>query len=423
MPDSLQLSNFNDWYTDKVQRSQAWFVTKTPLLDSLGTWSEGEEVDQRGMRWYFMKEEAGGHSFPTTKQPSFNAPKLLQSDSMYARAMMYALPLIAEYRMIRDAMSGKETVRIKLADILKHYTEIGAQQQEYFACGDGRGVLAFGNSNLAVGANQTLNCESNPSTEPGHTKGAVRLRKNQIYQSFDQSTGLAEGTIKVTKQGKTSCTVTVMSGITTAGNPICHVNGFNKAPRGLTHLFGNHPRILQGRDTSVDDVMNCPTLDKVNTRLTIPDRNTAKTILVTYQNDSNARANLTWVTIPGIMTDLENQQYGFGRKTMNERAQDQAHGYKDADGATILEIANFDDDVHMGFLSDHVKKLNEMEWGEIDLDALMWRMLPGDNQSGSILFNRSWGCIWSLASDDFRSSVVIKRCSVSGITRQVTTGV
>lgn len=418
-----QLSNFADWYRDQLMKSAAWFVTKTPLLDSLGTWSEGTEVDQRGMRFYFMKEEAGGHSFPTAKSPSFNQPKLPQTDSMYARAMMYVIPLIMEHRMLRDAKSNKPNVLINMETILKNYTEVGAQQQEFFACGDGRGIMAFSTVSLAVGNAQTLTCDTTPANESGHTKGAVRLRKNQFYQSFNTTSGLAEGTFLVTKQGKTSCTVNVINGNITSGNPICHVNGFNRAPRGLNHLFDNLARILQGRDTSVDDVMNCPTLDKVNTRFTVPDRETAKTISVTYQNDANARSGFTWVTIPGIMSDLRKQQYGFGRKDMDEPAKDIAKGYKDADGATVLEIANWDDDRHLGFKSETVKKLNEQEWGEIDLDDQSWRMLPGDNSSGSLLYNKSWGCIWSLAVNNTRAAILVKRCGLSGIQRQIVTGV
>lgn len=418
--DAAQLSNYVDWSTQVVEDAPAWFVTKTPFLTALDSFSEDGEVSLIGKRFYFDKEEPGGHTLPTKSSPDFNRAKQGQSDSMYARAMMYVLPTAIEYRFQQDIIRNKPGQRMKMERYIKGITEVAAQQQEFFALGDGRGALAFSTSTLAVGAQQTMNCSTAAAADPGHTKGAVRLRKNQFYQSFNETTGNARGTIKVTAQGKQSCVVTVISGAVNAGDPICHVNGYNKAPRGTAQCLNNNPRILQARDTSVDDVMNCPTLDKANTRLTIPDRDTAKTILVTYNVDSGSRDNLVWVTTPGLMSDLRQQQYGFGRKDMGDAATDSPKSYKDADGSTIIEAANMDEDMHIGFKRDQLKKLTEIEWGPLDDSGGPWRMLPGANETGSLLSARSWGCCWTTAIKSARTGILIKRCTQPAVTQTVT---
>lgn len=418
--DAIGLSNYIDFTQEVIEQTAAWFVTKTPLLDALGTLTNAEDVNQRGKRYFFEKEEAGGHTLPTKGLPDFNRAKPGQSDSMFARAMMYVIPTVIETRMLRDAMSNKEGVRFNIQKLMKGIAEVAAQQQEFFAIGDGRGTLAFSSSTLAVGVTQTLSCHTAAAADPGHTKGAVRLRKNQYYQAFNATTGNARGTFIVRTQGKLSCVVDVLSGAVNADDPICHVGGYNKAPRGLLQCINNNPRILQGRDTSVDDVMNSPVLDKNGRRLTIPDRSTAKTILTTYNNDPSNRANLTWVTTPGLMEDLKQQQYGFGRKEMGADATDSAKGYKDADGGTILEVANFDEDCHVGILNDQLAKLDEIKFGPLDDDGNTYRMLPGQNSTGSMLNARSWGCCWTLANKATRNGILIKRCAQPGVVQTVT---
>lgn len=420
--DAAGLANYVDFYSDVIEKSAAWYITNTPFLDALDSFTEGDEVDQRGKRFYFKKTQAGGHTNPSKNSPDFNRAKAGQSDSMYARAAMYVIPSVIEYRMMRDAMSNKPGVRIKMADIIKDVTEVAAMRQEIYAVRDGRGALAFSSDTLAVGNTQTLNCHTAAAADPGHTKGAVFLKVDEYYQAYNATTGNARGTFIVRTQGKSSCVVDVISGSIAADDPICDVGSYNKAPRGILHCLNNNARILQGRDTSVDDVMNCPVLDKVNTRLTIPDRDTAKTILVTYNNTAGSRANLTWVTTPGLMADLRAQQYGFGRKGMSEDATDSPKGYKDIDGARIIETAVFEEDCHVGFKNDQLKKLTEIPFGPIDDSGGPWRMLPGVNDTGSMLSARSWGTAWTLAIKATRTGVLIKRCALPSVT-QVVTGV
>lgn len=419
--DAAQFANYADWYQEQTELVPSWYNLNTPLLDGIKSFTD-EEVDQRGKRLYFNTEEPGGHTLPSKGFPDFNRAKTGQSGSMYIRASMYVLPSVVELRTMRDLMSNKDGARLKMERFLKDLTAVGAQQQEFFAAGDGRGILAFSSSALSVGTSQTMNCHTAAAADPGHTKGAVRLRKNQYYQSFNATTGNARGLIKVRTQGKTSCVVDVLSGTVSADDPICHVNGYNKAPAGILKCLNDNPRKLQGRDTSVDDVMNVPTLDKADRRLTIPDRSTAKTIAVTYQADPSARADLTWVTTEGLMEDLRQQGYGFGRKAMDEAVPDSPKEFRDADGAKMIISPNFDDDCHAAFKPDQLKKYTEIPWGPLDDDGNTWRMLPGVNSTGSMMNARSWGTCWTIGVKTTRAGVLIKRCALPSV-RQVITGV
>src|SRR5438034_11101721 len=120
------------------------------------------------------------------------------------------------------------------------------------------------------------------------------------------------------------------------------------------------------------------------------------------------------------MSDLRQQQYGFGRKDMAADATDSPKSYRDADGSTIIEAANGDEDMHFGFKRDQLKKLTEIEWGPLDDSGGPWRMLPGQNETGSLLSARSWGCCWTIAIKSARSGILIKRCTQPAVVQTVT---
>lgn len=421
MPDAVtavNVSNFVDFYKQQLLKSEAWFNLNTPLYNAIDKF-EQINVSQRGVRMYFEKQEAGGHTLPTLSQPDFNRTKGPQGDSMYGYALMYALPLVIDIRTLMDAQKMKEAALFNVQTILKSYTGVAAKRQEYFVGGDGKGALAYSSSTLAAtGSGQTMNGETAAAAAPGHTKGTGRLKAGQYYQAYDETTFLPRGTILVETEGASSTVVNVTSGSVTTGDPICDVGGYQKAPRGLTWLVSDTNRIIQGRDSSVDTVLNCPVVDKNGTKFTPSDRETQKTMLVVKNIEAGARAGLTFVTTPGLMSDLRKQQYGFRRNDGKEAATDVQGKYQDADGNTILEIPDFDEDRHIAFKNSSIKRLEEMKFGEISIDGLEWRNILGANSSGSILWQKAWGCIWSLINTDFRACSLIKRASLDGIVTQ-----
>jgi hypothetical protein len=215
--------------------------------------------------------------------------------------------------------------------------------------------------------------------------------------------------------------VTLLSGVVTSGNPICDVGGYNAAPMGLTGLIDNTNRIMQGRDTSVDTILNCPTVDLAGAKFTVTDRETVKTMLVVLNMDEDSRSGLTNITTPGLMSDLRKQGYGFHRTQGDDAQVDITKIYKDADGTRIMEIADYDED-RSSFFKGAIQKHTELDFGDIDPDGLSWRNLPGVNSTGSRSFYRMWGTCWTLAIDDTMAVSTVKRASLTGITTQTVTG-
>jgi hypothetical protein len=427
MPDVTTVTNWVDWYQPQLVRSKDWFKLRAPLWNAIDEITTGEVVSQRGVRFFFNKNQAGGHSLPSISQPDNNRAIPSQSDSMWAVPQMYTIPLVLDLLLLNDAGGNngpkKAQAMFTIQDIIKQTTGAAAQHQDFFACGNGGDIMAYAGSSLAVvGAGQTLTCETAAAAAPGHTKGAVRLKANQYYQSYDTTTGLPEGTILVTSSNnKTTATVTLLSGVVTSGNPICDVGGYNAAPMGLTGLIDNNNRIMQGRDTSVDTILNCPTVDLAGAKFTVTDRETIKTMLVTLNMDDNARSQLTNITTPGLMSDLRKQGYGFHRTGDDAPAVDIGKIYKDADGTRIMEIADYDED-RSSFFKGAIQKHTNLEFGDIDPDGLSWRNLPGVNSTGSRSFYRMWGTNWTLAIDDTMAVATVKRASTTGITTQTVTG-
>ena len=310
MPEVDTVTNWVDFYAQQLVRSQDWSVLAAPLWNSIGEVTKAVEVSQRGVRYYYVKTQAGGHTLPTIAQPDNNRAIPSQSDSMWAVPQMYSISMVIDYLLMVDAGGDKgpkkANAMFNIQEIVSQTVDAAAQHQEFFACGNGFGILAYSSSTLTVvGAGQTMNCETTPAAAPGHTKGAVRLKANQYYQSFDTTTGLPEGTILVTSaNNKTSATVTLLSGVVTSGNPICDVGSYGAAPMGFSGLIDDNNRVIQGRDSSVDTILNCPTVDLNATKFTVTDRETTKTQLVVRNSNKSARSGLNNLVTPGLMSDL-----------------------------------------------------------------------------------------------------------------------
>lgn len=426
--DSATFQTMLDTYRENVEKAEAWFNNRAVLYNQIDTFTEAMDVAQNGVRFYFAKEGAGGHSALTLTQPDVNRAKPPKWDSMFAHCSMYAIPFMIDYRTMNDlgANGGakKESAMLGFKRLFMEYSESSAKQMEYLACGDGSGALAFSSVTLATpGPSLTLTCDTSADASPGHTKGAVRLRINEFYQSFDPTTGLAEGTFQVTSDNnKTQATITLLNGQITSGNPISHPGYYKKVPMGLTGLLDDTARLLQARDTATDTILNVPTIDLDGDRLTVSEREDAKTILVNLNQDTEARSNLTWVTTAAMMSDQRKQQWGFHRSTASEPAKDITRVYQDVDGSRIIEAPDFDEDRHVGFKNNILKKLQEFSFQEINPDKVPFRNLPGVNQTGSIFFSKFMGCCWTLAIKDTRAGVNIKRASTSGLQTQVITG-
>lgn len=427
MPETGTVTNWVDFYAQQLIRSKDWFKLRAPLWDAIDEITDAEVVSQRGVRFFFNKTQAGGHSLPSLSQPDNNRFISSQSDSMWAVPQLYTIPLVLDLLLIQDAGGNngpkKANAMFTIQDIIKQTTGAAAQHQDFFACGNGSDAMAYASSTLTVvGAAQTLTCSTAAASDPGHTKGAVRLKQNQYYQSYDTTTGLPEGTILVTSaNNKTQATVTLLSGVVTSGNPICDVGGYSAAPMGYTGLINSNNRIMQGRDTSVDTILNCPVVSLGNTKFTVTDRETVKTQLVVLDQDDGMRSGLTNIVTPGLMSDLRKQGYGFHRTEGAAPVVDISKIYTDVDGTKMMEIASAEED-YSTFFKSNLQKHTELPFGDINPDDLQWRNLPGVNSTGSRNFYRMWGTSWTLAITDTMSCSLVKGSSLTGITTQASVG-
>src|SRR5215831_3879238 len=103
MPDVDTVTNWVDFYAQQLVRSEDWSVLAAPLWNSIGEVTDAVEVSQRGVRFYYMKNQAGGHTLPTIAQPDNNRAVPPQSDSMWAVPQMYSIPMVIDYALMVDA--------------------------------------------------------------------------------------------------------------------------------------------------------------------------------------------------------------------------------------------------------------------------------------------------------------------------------
>ena len=184
MPETASVTNWVDFYAQQLLEAKDWFVIKAPLWNAIDEITQGEVVSQRGVRFYFGKTQAGGHGNPTLSQPDNNRAIPFQSDSMWAVPMLYTIPLEIDYLLLLDAGGAKgpkkANAMFSAQRIIRETTDAAAQRQEFYACGNGTGTLAYASASLTVvGAGQTLTCSTAAAADPGHTKGAGRLKQNQ----------------------------------------------------------------------------------------------------------------------------------------------------------------------------------------------------------------------------------------------------
>src|SRR5437899_3470636 len=100
---------------------------------------------------------------------------------MWAVPQMSSISMVIDYLLMVDAGGDKgpkkANAMFNIQEIVSQTVDAAAQHQEFWACGDGRGALAWASATLTVpGAGQILTCSTTPAADPTHTKGAVRLK-------------------------------------------------------------------------------------------------------------------------------------------------------------------------------------------------------------------------------------------------------
>lgn len=425
---NVDFANVGDGFRQAVDTQiRMYFENNAPGYNSFRKSTETKPITQKGFRIPVWTERPGGHTGYVPSNSSFNAAKPPQQESMWVFPVPYALPMVFEGAVIRAYSKGASDAIGSLQDTLGLYTAAATRRMDQMFFGDGTGSLAYSAGSIAAtGAGQTLTCTTAAAATPGQTKGAVFLEKNQYYQSYDPTTGSVEGTFIVTTPGKSTCVITLLSGVITSGNPICDPGGYKRYIRGLGYLISATNRDLQGLNTADFPNYNAPETDlngQTATPLTIE---TSKTTLQTRNNIEDAEANLTCHLTFAQHSVLRKQGYSLGFYMRNSADADTVKGvqkrYQDGD-TNFVRDANMDEDRFYFEKNEAFEMFEEMAFGEYRIDNLEWRNLLGDNNTGSDDWQRAIGCVSNPGVTMPQASTYIKRANISNLPTQASVGV
>lgn len=411
---TVNFEAFTDWVRQQVRaftEDNTWFENKAPGYTAFKKAVTTEPITPKGYRIPAITGRPGGHTGYLPSASSFNPAIGAESASMYVYPTYYALPMVFQGAMIRGLRQSPEKL-MDFSKVLKAYMDAATKRLEYLIYGDGSGALAFSSSTLAVGNGQTMNCTTTAAATPGQTKGATRLEHRHSYQAINTSTGLPRGEILVVTEGTSSCVVNVIWGSVTSGDPIVDPNSYNRMIRGLGHLVSRTSRILQGVNTANQRDLNSPEVDLNGTLLTPLDFNTAKTYLQTRSNEESIEnkllAFLTW----GAYNNLRAQGWNMINQTA-EATTGIAPRYTDGD-TVFIRTSDMDDDRVYLVHPEGLKMFEEMALGPLDLDGQEFRMLFGNNGTGSDDWQRALAMAANPGIVAPKTAVLIKRALLTG---------
>jgi hypothetical protein len=325
---------------------------------------------------------------------------------------MSAWPMIWTGSAIESMENDTEDNVQSYDQVMVQYTEVFRKRTNQYFYGTGNGAVAFSASTITALGSQTLSGTTTAATTPGQTKGTMWLWEAETYQAINASTGAVRGTFTVTTPGTTSCTINLLNGTITSGDPIVIQGSYQLAMRGLYWLISDQNRVLQGLDTSVYTDLNVPTVDLAGALLTPAAIENGKALLQTRNNQVEAKNNLTAFITPGQYSTIRKQGYNLGYYLRNEEGSDTMKGvqgdYTDGDTRFILDADNDEDRVPLCKTSDF--KIYEMKpYGPYKRDGLDMRMLLGANQTGSDNWQKAVGWKGNPATLSGRGSALIKR--------------
>lgn len=411
---TVNFEAFTDWVRQQVRafvEDNTWFENKAPGYTAFKKAVDLEPIGPKGYRIPAITGRPGGHTGYLPANSSFNPAIGAESQSMHVYPTYYALPMVFQGAMIRGLRNAPE----KLYDfnkVLKAYMDAATKRMEYLIYGDGSGALAFSTSTLAVGNNQTMNCTTTAAATHGQTKGATRLEHRHSYHAINTATGLPRGEILVVTEGTTSCVVNVIWGAVNSGDPLTDPNSYNRMMRGLAHLVSRTSRVLQGVNTANFRDLNSPEVDLNGTLLTPLDFNTAKAYLQTRSNEESVENKLLAFMTFGMYANLRAQGWNMINQTAEATV---GIAPKFVDGDTVfIRTADMDDDRVYLIHPDAFKMFEEMPLGPLDLDGQEWRMLFGNNGTGSDDWQRALAMAANPGITTPKTSVLIKRALLTG---------
>ena len=396
-----------------------FFVQNTPTYSAIQKIApEDGEVTPYGIRIPVVDGPPGGVGAYTLDSPSYPRAIPLTTTFMLAAPVGSVFPITMLGRTIDMLNKGDKTTQMNTAKYLEYSTKAFAKFTNIMCHGDRLGALAYSTATLTAGAARTLTCETTPTANYGHEKGASRLEKGITYDVVIPGSNTVEGTVTVEIEGanRAQAQVTVTGAVTT-GSAIVQRGTWKLCQAGFGHLIGNHARTLQTLDTTQFASLNDPTLDLGDTTLTPAAFLTVRAGLQTRENSEEAFSGLTAFITPGQYAQLAAQGFGF---RMSQASESTTYGvprkYQEAGVDFVLDADASDERVVLT-KTGAIKRLVEKGMGPERVDG-DWKSWQGSNESGSDVRSKALTMIWNLAKVKVRSAVLIKRCGVSGVTTQ-----
>lgn len=419
---TVNFEAFTDWVRQQVRafvEDNTWFENKAPGYTAFKKAVTTEPIGPKGYRIPAITGRPGGHTGYVPAASSFNPAIGAESQSMYVYPTYYALPMVFQGTMIRGLRNAPDKL-MDFSKVLKAYMDAATKRLEHLIYGDGSGALAFSSSTLAVGNGQTMNCTTTAAATAGQTKGATRLERRHSYQSINTATGLPRGEILVVTEGLSSCVVNVVWGSVSAGDPLVDPNSYNKMIRGLAHLVSKTSRVLQGVNTANVRDLNSSEVDLNGTLLTPLDFNTAKAYLQTRSNEESIENNLLAFLTWGAYAQLRAQGWNQVQQTSSATTGIAAK-FVDGD-TTFIRTTDMDEDRIYLIHPEGFRMFEEMALGPLDLDGQEFRMLFGNNGTGSDDWQRALAMAANPGILAPKTAVVIKRMLLTGQVTQVNAG-
>lgn len=416
---SLFFDNVSDGVKQKVQdKIQKLKEYNTPTHSAIKRSVKKRKVGEKGLRIAYWANLPGGHTAYTSTASDFNEAIPPQSVSSYVYPTRYALPMQFDEAVIEDFKNGSEEAFFNLTDLLGLYMTSAAKRMNQLMYGDGTGALAYAGGSITTLGSQTLTGETAASTSPGHTKGTVRLELNQYYQAINASTGAIRGTFYVTAEGKTSCTIVLVSGTITSGDPIVDVNSYNKYFRGFGFLISAANRVVQGLNTATYSRLNSYGNDLAGLPLTFSVLEDTQTSLQIQNNSKDSRSGIVAFITPGQASSLRRQGYNLRMYRGGEAVEGISQDMNVA-GISFLEDADNDEDRVYLINYDEFGMLEERPLDVINIDGNEWRMNLGANGTGSGRYQRAIGWRGNLyRSGSALASAYVYRAATTGIKTQ-----
>lgn len=418
---TAQPENYTDFVRRRVQalvKDDTLFEMECPMYTAFQKNSKKYPVTVKGFQIPFFDQIPGQVIGYTAANTSFGDYVSAQSTSMYVFPVYMGMPMIFPGPTIDMMESGGEEKLTSFDRIIQNHVTAFKKRLEQTIPSDGTGSVAYSATTIStLGTGQTFTGTTAAATTAGQTKGARWLRKGHFYQAIIPATGAVRGTFKVEVVGTTTATINLISGSITTNDPIVEPGCYLKMPRGLAHLISKTSRTLQGLATASNIDLNSPEVDLASATATPADFNAAKTALQMRQNDAGAENRLLCYCTYNAYSILKRQGWNL---TIQSTTQTTGIASKYADGDTMFVLSTeMDEDRYYLFNSSAIPLFEAKALGTLDRDGLEWRMLFGDNGTGSDSWQRALIAAFNPGIVTPKNAVVIKRALTTGTQTEV----